>query len=67
MCLLRGVMRHGLSDAGLCTGGRVQSACVGGGVLSGVFFFLSPPVGDTADTILSPKECAVHKKLKGRW
>lgn len=30
------------------------------------FFFLSPPVGDRADTILSLKECAVHEKLKGR-
>lgn len=45
----------------------VQSAC-GGWVGFCLFvFFLSPPVGDTADTILSPKECAVHEKLKGRW
>lgn len=31
-----------------------------------VWGFPVSAVGDRADTILSPKECAVHEELKGR-
>lgn len=53
-------MGYKLDNTGLCTGGRVRSVCV-------VWVLHpTPQVGGTADTILSPKECAVHEKLKGR-
>lgn len=52
------VMGHKLSSTGLCTGGRVQCVWCGAFPIS--------MVGDRADTILSPKECAVHEELKDR-
>lgn len=57
-------MDYKLDNTGLCTGGRVQSVSVWCGFF--LFFFLSSPVSDRADIILSPKECAVDEKLKGR-
>lgn len=55
MWLLLGVMGYKLLTTRFCTGGRVQG-------VGFVFFFFPYP----ADTILSPKECAVQGDLKGR-
>lgn len=58
MWLLLGVMECKLLTTGFGTGGRVQSVGLG--------FFPPPYCRDPADTILSPKECAVQGDLKGR-
>lgn len=59
MWLLLGVMGYKILTTRFCTGGRVQ--------IVGFCGFFSPLCcRDPADTILSPKECAVQGELKDR-